>query len=96
MTEVCPPPCTEIYYDTFTKSIVHEDPTMALILMYYQKDRMSIQEEYLIFDFSAIIVAVGGSLGLFLGFSFFQCGSLMLDESIEMTKKMMRKLRGQF
>jgi hypothetical protein len=27
------------------------------------------EEEYLLFDFNAIVSAVGGSLGLFLGFS---------------------------
>jgi hypothetical protein len=28
-----------------------------------------IQEEYLLYDFNAIISAVGGNLGLFVGFS---------------------------
>ncbi len=31
---------------------------------------VEVQEELLIFDFNAILSAVGGSLGLFLGFSF--------------------------
>ncbi len=30
---------------------------------------VQLQEEILMFDFNAIIAAVGGSLGLFLGFS---------------------------
>ena len=32
-----------------------------------------IEEEYRIYDLSGIIGTVGGSLGLFIGFSFLQC-----------------------
>ena len=32
-----------------------------------------VYEEYLLFDFNAIVSSVGGSLGLFIGFSFLQC-----------------------
>jgi hypothetical protein len=30
-------------------------------------------EDYILFDGFAIVAAVGGSMGLFLGFSFFNC-----------------------
>lgn len=83
----CPPPCVETAFETAYKSLSHDNPDLALFLMYYQSDRMSLLEEYLIFDFSAILVAIGGSLGLFLGFSFFQCGSMVLDESISLIKR---------
>ena len=35
-------------------------------------------EEVKIYDFSTILAAVGGSLGLFLGFSCFQCGKALI------------------
>ena len=48
-------------------------------MMYYISNYQTLQEEYLIFDNSSILVAIGGSLGLFIGFSFFQCGNLILE-----------------
>ena len=32
-----------------------------------------VEEEYWIYDFNGIVGMVGGSLGLFIGFSFLQC-----------------------
>ena len=32
-----------------------------------------VEEEYEIYDFNGIVGTVGGSLGLFVGFSFLQC-----------------------
>ena len=53
-----------------SKRIPHDLSNMALISMYYQSDHLRLLEEYLVFDFNSILVAMGGSLGLFLGFSF--------------------------
>ena len=75
----CPNPCTEITYETITKSIPHDVTKFAIVQMYYNTNFVTVHEEYLIFDFSAILVAIGGSLGLFLGFSFFQCGNLVME-----------------
>ena len=77
--EVCPDSCMEINYQTISKSLPHDHPNYAILLMYYASDHHTIKEEYLVFDFNAIIVALGGSLGLFLGFSFFQCGMTIVD-----------------
>ena len=63
---------------------------IALIEMFYLSDRMSLLEEYLIFDFASILVAIGGSLGLFLGFSLFQSGSQLLDVIMGLSFKWMK------
>ena len=34
---------------------------------------VKVQEEYKVYDFNGIIGTVGGSLGLFVGFSFLDC-----------------------
>ncbi len=47
-------------------------------LEFYTYD-VEIQEELLIYDFISITSAAGGSLGLFIGFSFLDCGSFLLD-----------------
>lgn len=44
------------------------------IYIYYKAIETIEQEEYVLFDFWAILAAVGGSMGLFLGFSFLDFG----------------------
>ncbi len=44
----------------------------------YTTTRVMVSEEYQLFDFGAIVAAVGGSLGLFLGFSCWQCLKTMV------------------
>ena len=85
--EVCPNPCTEITYITISKSLPQDMPRWAILMMYYKSNYYSLLEEYLVFDFSAILVALGGSLGLFLGFSFFQCAIAMINNVITFAKK---------
>ena len=43
-------------------------------------------EQVLIYDFNAILAAVGGSLGLFLGFSCYQCGKGLIDFCCRQTR----------
>ena len=75
----CPPPCTRIKIETVSRSIPHDFLRLSFVMMYYISNYQTLQEEYLIFDNSSILVAIGGSLGLFIGFSFFQCGNLILE-----------------
>ena len=88
--ELCPRPCTEIKYET-TSNTVRHDLNLALVQMFYESDRISLREEYLIFDFGSILVAIGGSLGLFLGFSLFQSGTQLLDVIMGLSFKWMKK-----
>ena len=71
-----------------SRRIPHDISDLALVYMSYHSDRMLLLEEYLVFDFSSILVAIGGSLGLFLGFSFFQCGSEILYNTMGYLGKM--------
>ena len=50
---------------------------------------VSVNEEYLIYDFVAMISAVGGTMGLCIGFSFFDfCGFILsyLEKGMEKSK----------
>ena len=42
--------------------------------MYYQTTDVTVWEEYRLFDLNAILSALGGSLGLFVGFSCLDMG----------------------
>jgi len=44
---------------------------------------VTIIEEVLLFDFAAIVAAVGGSLGLFIGFSFLDLFKAIIDKFTE-------------
>ena len=86
--EVCPNPCWEITYKTLSKSLPQDMAKFAILMMYYKSNHYSLLEEYLVFDSSSILVALGGSLGLFLGFSFFQCATAIVNYVINCTKKL--------
>jgi len=41
----------------------------AALWISYSTTTVMIQEEYLLYDFNSVITALGGNLGLFVGFS---------------------------
>ena len=88
----CPNSCTEISYEIMSKRIPHDLSNMALISMYYQSDHLRLLEEYLVFDFNSILVAMGGSLGLFLGFSFFQCVTGLCSNTMDFTRRLFERI----
>ena len=50
------------------------------VFVRFETNEVMLLEEYLVYDFNDIVAAVGGSLGLFLGFSCLQviiCCSLL-------------------
>ena len=91
LNDLCPNSCTEISYETMSKSIPHDLSDMALISMYYQSDHLRLLEEYLVFDFTSILVAIRGSLGLFLGFSIFQGATGFCSKTIGFTRRLFEK-----
>jgi hypothetical protein len=48
-------------------------------------DIVTINEEYLVFDILSFVGSVGGSLGLFVGFSFFDFGSMLTNITVTVT-----------
>ena len=44
----------------------------SAIAMYYGETEVRVKQEFLIYDLNAIVAAVGGSLGLFLGISCYE------------------------
>jgi hypothetical protein len=55
------------------KNVIIQPRFSSMYLMKY--------EEYKLHDLSTIIAAVGGSMGLFLGFSCFQCGKDLIERA---------------
>ena len=84
LNDLCPNSCTEISYETMSKSIPHDLSDMTLISMYYQSDHLRLSEEYLVFDLTSILVAIGG-------FSFFQCDTGFCSKTIAFTRRLFEK-----
>ena len=91
LNDLCPNSCTEISYETMSRSIPHDLSDMTLISIYYQSGHLCLFEEYLVFDLTSILVPIRGSLGLYLGFSFFQCDTGFCSKTIAFTRRLFEK-----
>ena len=65
----CPQPCTTEHITLIQKENPFFTDNYTEIYFIWENLDVLIEEEYLLMDFNAIVSAVGGSLGLFLGFS---------------------------
>ncbi len=69
----CPKACHSTRFIPKKREDITKDTgNFTYYYVYYQTTRVLVYEEYLLFDFGSIVSAVGGSLGLFLGFSCWQ------------------------
>ena len=67
---LCKPPCTYYKYRFAGKAdIISKDKFGLRILL--ANTEMIEEDEHLLYDFISLVSEFGGSLGLFLGFSFF-------------------------
>ena len=71
-------PCSKIQYIGMAKTSRCPSNQAKLMLTFVPPPKMKIKEEYLIYDTIAFISSVGGTLGLCVGFSFYNFGSLVL------------------
>ena len=70
---VCTRPCSTVSYSLTprrTRGYGNLPPNRAAVGMYYNEIRVQYRRERVLYGLVDIIAAVGGSLGLFLGFSF--------------------------
>ena len=58
-------------------------PMLTSMWLTFSTTDVTIIEEVLLFDFSAILSAVGGSLGLFIGFSFLDLFKFAINKFAE-------------
>ena len=73
--EMCKPRCTTTYLNIKEVEIMINKgckSNVSELFFQWEDESMIVQEEYLLMDLNAIVSAVGGSLGLFLGFSWLQ------------------------
>ena len=76
----CKKPCKVRRYEfapMITNEIENDEPSYFYISIV--SNEIIVQEEVLMFDSNSIIGTIGGSLGLFIGFSFMSCINYFLD-----------------
>ena len=88
--EFCLPDCSQVQFQTRGKTFPLPKSNIAMVSFYYDSNHMTTYEEYLNFDEQGVLVAVGGSLGLFLGFSFLQFATLILKNGLKCAQKCLR------
>ena len=75
----CPEPCTVTKYnptvmcfDSKAQLLLKEsvDKDLFPLIIYYISTESEIKKQYFVYDFLTIISAIGGALGLLLGYSF--------------------------
>ena len=78
----CPRNCENVQYSgksTFLLPTTGNDTYYRKYALIFANKKIAVEEEYLIMDFTGLIGAVGGTLGLFIGFSFKEITSLLID-----------------
>ena len=85
--ENCLPECNTISFETRSKSFPLPKKNQAMLSLYFDSNHMTTFDEYLIFDDLGVLVAVGGSLGLFLGFSFLQFATWVLKLGLQWLRR---------
>ncbi len=66
--------------------------TSIFVGLNYHSNMVTQTDEYLLYDFSNILAALGGALGLFIGFSFYDCGAMIVDVLEEKSNKRVEAL----
>ena len=82
----CMKPMSTTLFNAKSKTLqkISDQPDTVAMLFTYISDQIKIEEETLMIGTSHYIGSVGGSLGLFLGFSFFTYLSFCIDKLFEL------------
>ena len=78
-TPECHPSCIFTEYDSLISSIHTFNDSAPIITVAFASTVATINEEYLIYDFSGMVGSLGGNLGLFVGFSFRDFFSFLIE-----------------
>jgi hypothetical protein len=79
-TEHCKEPCTSTQFLADITEIPGQGSKRTLtVWIILASEIVTIHEEYLVYDFLSFVGSFGGSLGLFVGFSFYDFGSMLTN-----------------
>ena len=82
--------CTKLQYSGVTNRFVDQKSNEAIYqVVFSSPPKVSVKEEYLIYDSVAMVSSIGGTMGLCIGFSFYNLTSFVkgwLEIAIRWTK----------
>ena len=89
----CSKPCTKYQYSGKLSTWIGyvSTPKIAMLQYYFSTDELIKHEEYLLFDTMTIIGYVGGTMGLFIGFSFLDLVSRTIYFCFNVCKKKIKR-----
>merc|ERR1712227_677343 len=71
--------CTTLQFHALSSELVSTGrPNTSVLQITFDPPKVTVQEEYLIFDTVAMISSIGGTLGLCIGFSFTEFTAFIL------------------
>ena len=88
----CKTPCNVWNYDLSYRKIalLGKQGNSSHLSFYFKHLEVEEQKEYVLFDLEAILAAVGGSMGMFLGFSFLDFGLKIMAKLDKCIKQKVR------
>ena len=91
--QACSPECVEVeYYAKIRRDRKYGDKRNAMLVLSFDTLKVQVYEEIYLFDFSSFIGNIGGSLGLFVGFSYLDFATKLTTKIIEfLSKKRLNK-----
>ena len=72
-----------IHHDQINEDI--KERTLLKIFWQFPTNKKLISQEVLVFDWKYLMASIGGTLGLFIGFSVFDMFSLIIDTIFDQT-----------
>ena len=96
ITAKCPKPCTEKAYSIVERKFPWNTTEKYTVIWYmHASTKVDLYTEIRLYDYNAIMAAVGGSLGLFLGFSVLDSILLLIRQIFALIEKWRKKSQKQ-
>ena len=89
-------PCTKVQYKVVEDLYPHPVDEVEFVFHFTKPPLATVKEEYVIYDFVAMISAVGGTMGLCTGFSFMTVTNWLLNYIVSGFHFMNNQRRNRF
>ena len=76
-----------------TEFVINNDSMTIFMIFKYASNKRNVYEETLMFDDTSLVGSLGGSLGLFVGFSFFGYAMPIVDSIFDKMADCFERLR---
>ena len=75
----CPKYCNQLEYTGSVQFHLNDYKVSGVGWSYTLSSTTNVNEEYLVYDFSSLVGSIGGTIGIFVGFSVFDLVVMIID-----------------